>query len=391
MNPREIKKAAKLDKKLRRKAYKNGNYVTVTDFAAFSAPLSELPFCEADVATLCQLSYCHFDNYIGWQLMEIASSDFDETAVAPYITDLNAAVVRNLASSARLGTARVLEVVDAFDETVSCQCGVTLFDFADRYIFVCRGTDEKMIGWYEDFDLVIKGTLPSHRITVDALNEFMAKYTDKPFVVAGHSKGGNMALYASANCAETNQDRIETVYNLDGPGLLDGVADADGMKRIMPKVVKICPELSFFGMILQKDEPRLEVVYSHAKDITQHDLLKWQIDKKTGKLVRAYRLSHASHTVRRTIERMLPKLSEQDLLYMRDFIVSVMGHAGIFVFNDITAKRLLALPLKCFKQPGKQRRFMWRILFRVIGNAIAVQKLSTKDYKTYLPHDNGNV
>ena len=76
---------------------------------------------------------------------------------------------------------------------------------------------------------------------------------------------------------------------------------------------------------------------------------------------------------------------------MRDFIVSVMGHAGIFVFNDITAKRLLALPLKCFKQPGKQRRFMWRILFRVIGNAIAVQKLSTKDYKTYLPHDNGSV
>lgn len=37
-------------------------------------------------------------------------------------------------------------------------------------------------------------------------------------LIGGHSKGGNLAVYASSFCSNDIQDRIGKVYNYDDPG-----------------------------------------------------------------------------------------------------------------------------------------------------------------------------
>ena len=40
--------------------------------------------------------------------------------------------------------------------------------------------------------------------------------------IGGHSKGGNLAMYAALQCEEEIQEKILTVYDNDGPGFPEG-------------------------------------------------------------------------------------------------------------------------------------------------------------------------
>ena len=48
------------------------------------------------------------------------------------------------------------------------------------------------------------------------LNNIAKKYKNK-IIVGGHSKGGNLAIYASVFCKDKYKKRIIKVYNNDGP------------------------------------------------------------------------------------------------------------------------------------------------------------------------------
>ena len=63
----------------------------------------------------------------------------------------------------------------------------------------------------------------------------------QPFYIGGHSKGGNLAVYAAMNCPKEVRERIIKVYNMDGPGFRTEVLEKYDYAAIQEKTVKILP------------------------------------------------------------------------------------------------------------------------------------------------------
>ena len=94
--------------------------------------------------------------------------------------------------------------------------------------------------------------------------------------MGGHSKGGNLAVYAAAFTDPAARDRIIYICSNDGPGFNAKVADSRQYAAIVPKVRLILPESSLVGILMANQGQRL-VVRSSGKGILQHNPYTWEV------------------------------------------------------------------------------------------------------------------
>lgn len=83
-------------------------------------------------------------------------------------------------------------------------------------------------------------------------------------MLTGHSKGGNLAVYAAMNASDEVKDRVERIYSLDGPGFPESVVNSFEYASVSDRIVKIVPDSSVVGMVLETPE-RCMVVKSDVK------------------------------------------------------------------------------------------------------------------------------
>jgi hypothetical protein len=72
-----------------------------------------------------------------------------------------------------------------------------------------------------------------------------------PIILTGHSKGGNLAVYAAMNAEDKVKDRIEHIYSLDGPGFPEAVVRSFEYASVHERITKIVPDSSVVGMVLE--------------------------------------------------------------------------------------------------------------------------------------------
>jgi len=142
-------------------------------------------------------------------------------------------------------------------------------------IVVFRGTDHNLAGWKEDFNMTFSESVPAQREALQYVNEF-AETVDRPFYLTGHSKGGNLAVYAAAKSCVDIQERILQVYNHDGPGFTEYLMGDPGYLAMIPKIHTYIPQSSMVGMLLQHEEP-YTVIKSRQIDLLQHNPYYWAI------------------------------------------------------------------------------------------------------------------
>ena len=100
----------------------------------------------------------------------------------------------------------------------------------------------------------------------------------KTICVAGHSKGGNLALWAAMNASDEIAERIDKIYNFDGPGFLDDIWEGANYERIADKISTVIPTGSIVGLLLKYDK-NYRVTKSSAKNyLYQHDALTWEVE-----------------------------------------------------------------------------------------------------------------
>ena len=147
----------------------------------------------------------------------------------------------------------------------------------DDTIYVSfRGTDSTIVGWKEDFNMSFKSHIASQLSAKNYLEEVAKKYKFRKIRVGGHSKGGNIAIYASTFVDNNIKDRIMNVYNNDGPGFCEDIIESSEYKEILPKVHTYIPQSSIIGRLMNHKED-FTVVESTQKGIMQHDLYSWQV------------------------------------------------------------------------------------------------------------------
>ena len=93
-------------------------------------------------------------------------------------------------------------------------------------------------------------------------------------LIGGHSKGGNLSIYASINI-DPKYKEIVKIYSLDGSGFPDEVFESKEYKNVSKKILKIVPYNTLLGITFQKDN--YLVCKSNVKGIWEHEPMFWQV------------------------------------------------------------------------------------------------------------------
>lgn len=251
----------------------------------------ERPFGDADNIALCEVFYM--------PLERVVSDSFDETPlpftdVCNRLFELNGCehkpvgLVINrgiseklmaMAAAPRFAEMKVLACKHIYNESPAVQFDAATFILPDgTNAVVFRGTDDTIAGWKEDLDIYTKKYIPSYKYSVEYL-ETAAKTLSGDFIVCGHSKGGNVALYAALNCSPATADRIKLLYNNDGPGFHDLRPFATpAYRELLPRYRHFIPQSSFIGMLLAHDDDYTVIKSTRLMGMLQHDLATWQIE-----------------------------------------------------------------------------------------------------------------
>lgn len=139
-----------------------------------------------------------------------------------------------------------------------------------------RGTDSTFVGWKEDFNMTYLDEIPSQISAVGYLDRVKVKMFTKVYV-GGHSKGGNLAVYASLHCRNRIKNKIKKIFNYDGPGFLKDITNSEEYKEIADRIYTYIPQTSIIGRLLNCHD-KYYVVKSNQKLVWQHDYYSWQID-----------------------------------------------------------------------------------------------------------------
>ena len=171
-----------------------------------------------------------------------------------------------------------------------------------------RGTDDTLVGWKEDFNMSFQSRVPAQEKALYYTEAFAAVHPN-PLVLCGHSKGGNLAVYAAAQCRSSLQERILRIYNYDGPGFAPSMMQDFGYREIVPKIATFIPESSIIGMLLEHEEP-VQVVRSRQVSLMQHELYSWEV--QGPRLCKAPQLDREAWHLSLAIKQWLAQRSLQE-------------------------------------------------------------------------------
>lgn len=169
-------------------------------------------------------------------------------------------------------------------------------------------------------------TVPSQETAVAYLAR-AALYCPGRLMTGGHSKGGNLAVYAAACCDETVQGRILRIYSHDGPGFLAEMLTSPGFQAIADRVEKTLPQSSVVGMLLE-DQESFQLVKSGRVSFWQHDPFSWQVEGDC--FCPADHLTADAHYLDKTLNDWVRGLAQEE----RERFVDALY--GILNVNEVT-------------------------------------------------------
>ncbi len=237
------------------------------------------------------------------------------------------------------------------------------------FFITFRGTDDNIVAWKENFHMSVMDMIPAQKDALNYLRWALDTY-DGEFIVCGHSKGGNLAVYAASMVPGEMQDRIKAVYSFDGPGFMDDFLDEEGYLRILPKVHMLVPQNSIVGLLLSAaKEP--EVVSCSCFGPRAHDGFTWDV-KGTG-FVRAGSLSRSSALFRKALSETLSGMSMEERESFIDGFFGIMTSTGAFTLTDLTESGLLK-SLEIAQSLGRDKEVQ-KFALSMITNTLADVRL----------------
>lgn len=153
---------------------------------------------------------------------------------------------------------------------------VTFFLPDDTAYIAFRGTDNSLAGWKEDFNLTFMEEVPSQISARTYLEDIADTHVTRLFV-GGHSKGGNLAEYAALTCRDQTFEKVERIFNHDGPGFAFKPSARLNTPAYNAKLSKTVPESSVFGMLMESRDC-YRVVRATGVLFIQHASTHWVVE-----------------------------------------------------------------------------------------------------------------
>lgn len=305
----------------------------------------ERAFSEIDALVLTELEYLPLEKVvpsdengenfvtvkeIAEYMQEHKQELFDENPMM--ITQERHEVSQVIADAPRFQLLKFFGVVSEWDKDTTKQfAAVTVEVEPSVRLVVFRGTDETLIGWKEDFLMTYS---PLVAAQTDA-KEYLAKQAslfDGDLMVSGHSKGGNLAIYAAATQEEDVQLRIVDIFCFDSPGLYRSVLETKGYQNIVPLAMRYIPQDSLVGLMLESEVPYV-IVKSNATGAMQHSAMTWEIED--GQFIKMEKLTKNSQLNDQTLKKWTESVSDEELELFWNVFFELLFSVGIDTVNDL--------------------------------------------------------
>ena len=270
-------------------------------------------------------------------------------------------VIKKLPDTARYGGLTLSGFVNRIVPEETKQFSALTVGLPDgRHYVSYRGTDDTLVGWKENLLISVEGTVGAQ---TDALKYLIAaaEAFDGPIIVGGHSKGGNLAVYAAANAPREVQERIQVIYNNDGPGFRAEFLAEAGYRAVRDKVRTLVPQHTIVGTLLTQDEGFI-IVKSSKAGIAAHDGFNWET-RKDG-FIRCARLSRGSRAFEDSMTSVLEKMDDEERREFIDELYDVLRAAGAETLTDITDHKLKQAVsiLNSFRKGSRTKKFVLEII-----------------------------
>ena len=300
---------------------------------------------DIDILVLTEIAYLPFD--------EIVSSSFEEKAAIslnqlgkefeiikekehennPFmITKERIQLLDVVSKSQRYKDIKVFGFMNDIDDELTKQFAAVCYQWEEesRWI-IFRGTDESLTGWKEDFMMTYSDLIPAQTDAIEYLRK-QAELFAGSLNISGHSKGGNLSLYASVMQEEDIQNRIQQIYCWDAPGVHRSILGTEGYQRVVSKAKRYIPQDSIVGLMLESQVP-YHIIESQGSGISQHSALMWNIED--DHFVELTELTKNSQLTDQTFKQWTEVVSDEDLKLFFDTFFELFFEMGVETINDV--------------------------------------------------------
>ena len=300
---------------------------------------------DIDVLILTEIAYLPFD--------EIVPKSFDVTEAIsleqlgkefakvqeklqehnPFmITSERIQLLEIVSESQRYKEIKVFGFMNDIDDELTKQFAAVCYQWKEdsRWI-IFRGTDESLTGWKEDFMMTYSDLIPAQTDAIEYLRK-QAELFEGNLSISGHSKGGNLSLYASALQEEAVQNRIQQIYCWDAPGVHRSILNTVGYQRVVSKAKRYIPQDSIVGLMLESQVP-YHIIESQGSGISQHSALMWNIED--DHFVELTELTRNSQLTDQTFKQWTEVVSDEELKLFFDAFFELFFEMGVETVNDV--------------------------------------------------------
>ena len=261
----------------------------IVDYALLNAnkDFNTLPFSKIDALIFSQLAYLNFDGIVpnlkslahGVTLSHIAEHEnYENLFPLERTAELNKKLLNAVAYSKRYGKIKLDFYQNVLDDEKDTQfSAVTFIINNDLAVIAFRGTDATFTGWKENCHMLYDDKpVGSQVLSVPYIDKVAHKVRGK-IILTGHSKGGNLAIYAGTMCHDKTRTAIKKIYSFDSPGFTESFINSPIYKKTERKIEKFVPQESLVGMMLNNSK-KFYVVQCDGVGVNQHSPYMWLIE-----------------------------------------------------------------------------------------------------------------
>ncbi|MBQ4284584.1 MAG: DUF2974 domain-containing protein [Lachnospira sp.] len=362
----------------------------IRDYIAWRGDLTfkQAPFCDVDNLIISELAYVDLKGIVpsaasgeNISLKDAARLFFEIHTMKELEESLSFVkeapfMFKEMAECNRFAEVQLCNYVDVTDEKTQMQFAAFHVKLGDGTVYVVyRGTDDSLIGWKEDFNMSFISPVPSQLAAVEFLNNTVRVGSGK-IRVGGHSKGGNLAIYASVHCSARVKKKIIEVYNNDGPGFDKSIIISEAYQNMLPRIKTIVPYHSVVGMLLEHEEDYM-VVASSQKGFMQHDPMSWEVIGCA--FVAADSVSRASKVLSDVVSNWIAGLDKKKREEFVEALFAIINASGAKTLTDLRMDILnsAGAALKLYATMDKEsRKMIANVLQMFTGEFDKVLKLN---------------
>jgi len=324
---------------------------TIIDYLDWRGDLSfnQDPLNEVDNLIFSVLSYSDFSGVVpgldkpGSVTLQEAA---DRIGPAPHEVTTNLTrsffaalplLLEKCAQTERFANLELSHYIDRIEFAKAEQFSAVVFSLDEQLHFIAfSGTDDTLAGWKEDLEMSFREAVPAQRDATRYAQAVIANLSGN-FYLGGHSKGGNLAVYAAAHLTPEEQQRIIAVYNNDGPGFLANIIEKEGYQRIIHKVTTFIPQSSVAGILLEHEE-KFQIIRSNETGLMQHNAFSWEVLGKH--FVYEQELSKSSLVLSQAIRAWLNNISLEERSQFVEALFKVIDATGAKTLSELSEDKL---------------------------------------------------